>query len=213
MNNNMQGNNMMMGQNMMGNNMMGNNMMGQNMQNMQHMPNMQQNTGPSISSMGGGTPITQLRRDVASVSRPTSSNDELSRTESDRDERIKYIVEDINNNIDESRKNKKKVKKDSETDTDTEESEKEEIKKKKKKSNNSSFGFNIPDMVKDPILIWLIYMLMSQNFFKKLIGNYITLINPTDEGVVPLTGIAVYGVILVSLYSFIKLILKQLNKY
>jgi hypothetical protein len=195
-----------MGQNMMGNNMMGQNMMGQNMmgQNMQ-------NNGPSISSMGGGTPITQLRRDVASVSRPVSSNDELSRTESERDENMKYIVEDINNNIDESKK--KKSKNVSDTDTDTEESEKEQVKKKKKKSRNSSLGFNIPDMVKDPILIWLIYMLMSQNFFKKLIGNYVTLINQNDEGVVPLTGIAVYGLILVSLYTLIKFILKQLNKY
>jgi len=186
----------------MNHNMMGGNMMGGNMQN----------NGPSISSMGGGTPITQLRRDVASIPRPTSSNDELTRTESEKYDDIKYIVEDINNNIEESKKKKKKADTETDTDTDIEESDKKDKKKKKKKSN-TSFDVNIPEMIKDPILIWLIYMLMSQNFFKKLIGNYIPLINPNDDGVVTFTGIATYGVILVAIYSFIKLILKQLDKY
>jgi hypothetical protein len=56
-------------------------------------------------------------------------------------------------------------------------------------------------------------MLMSQNFFKKLIGKYLTQINPNDEGVVPFSGIAIYGLVMVVLYTLIKFLLKQIKKY
>ena len=55
---------------------------------------------------------------------------------------------------------------------------------------------------------------MSQNFFKNLVGKYITSINPNDDGVVTFKGVALYGIVLVSLYTLIKFLLKQvLNKY
>ena len=168
------------------------------------------NNGPSISSMGGGTPISKLRKDVivAKSQKQIETdiyNDEYI-NESDRNSHIKNLVEDINNEIEDGKKKKVKVVKDTETET-------EEEKPKKKKSKSSFFNFSIPEMVKDPILIWIIYMLMSQNFFKKLIGKYITQINPNEEGVVSFTGIAVYGLILVVLYTLIKFLLKQLKKY
>ena len=165
---------------------------------------------PSISSMGGGTPISQLRKDVAIAKSQKKINtdiyDDEYTNEYDRNSHIKNLVEDINNEIEDGKKKKVKVVKDTETET-------EEEKPKKKKTKSSFFNFSIPEMVKDPILIWVIFMLMSQNFFKKLIGKYITQINPNDEGVVSFTGVAVYGLILVVLYTLIKLLLKQIKKY
>ncbi len=54
---------------------------------------------------------------------------------------------------------------------------------------------------------------MSQNFFKKMIGKYITQINPNEEGIVSFTGIAVYGLVMVVLFTLIKFLLKQIKKY
>ena len=165
---------------------------------------------PSISSMGGGTPIAQLRRDLP-LSRPSTPSTpvEMDR-EIDESNKMKFIIDEINNDSDIGPKKKKKIeKKDTETDTETEE-EKIVEKPKKKKVNKTS---SIPDMLKDPVLIWLIYILMSQNFFKNLVGKYLTTINPNEEGIVSFTGVAMYGLILVTFYTLIKFILKQLNKY
>jgi hypothetical protein len=171
------------------------------------MSNMANNNTPSISSMGGGTPISQLRKDVA-IAKSKDVDDvyiDDYTTESDRNSHIKNLVKDINNEIDDDKKKKTKKQ---DTDSDT-----EEEKPKKKKSKGSFFNFTIPEMIKDPILIWVIYMLMSQNFFKKLVGKYITHINPNEEGVVPFSGVAVYGLVLVVLFTLIKFLLKQLKKY
>jgi hypothetical protein len=173
------------------------------------MSNMMNNNGPSISSMGGGTPISQLRKDVAIVKSQKEIETDIYADEytheSERNSHIKNLVEDINNEIEDGKKKKIKVK---DTDTDT-----EEEKPKKKKSKGSFFNFTIPEMIKDPILIWVIYMLMSQNFFKKMIGKYIAQINPNEEGIVSFTGVAVYGLVLVVLFTLIKFLLKQLKKY
>jgi hypothetical protein len=172
------------------------------------MSNMMNNNGPSISSMGGGTPISQLRKDVVIAKskevQPDTYMDDYA-TDTDRNSHIKNLVKDINNEIEDGKKKKVKVQ---DTDTET-----EEEKPKKKKSKGSFFNFTIPEMIKDPILIWLIYMLMSQNFFKRLIGKYLTQINPNEEGVVSFTGVAVYGLVLVVLFTLIKFLLKQLKKY
>ena len=163
---------------------------------------------------------------------PEGFTDKKRGSEQDEDNnRIKNIVNGINNDVDNNRRNKKKkIEKSYDTEDDEDEKDEKDEKDKKKKAeikenerkkeklkkesnSDKSFYFNIPDMIKDPVLIWLVYMLMSQNFFKKLVGKYVSSINPTEEGVVPLTGVAVYGIILVSLYTLIKLILKQINKY
>jgi hypothetical protein len=174
---------------------------------MAHQNMMQQQ---SISSMGGGTPITQLRRDITSL--PVSSSppspalsssgyDEMNGEEN----KMKFLVDEINNDSDIGPR-KKKVKT-VYIETETEEQPDEKPKKKKKSSS-----FNIPEIFKDSILIWIIYMLMSQNFFKNLVGKYLTSINPNEEGIVTFSGIAMYGLVLVTLYILIKFILKQMWK-
>jgi hypothetical protein len=87
------------------------------------MSNMMNNNGPSISSMGGGTPISQLRKDVAVAKSQKQIEADIYadeyKNESDRNSHIKNLVEDINNEIEDGKKKKVKVNKD--TDTDTEE--------------------------------------------------------------------------------------------
>lgn len=73
------------------------------------MSNMMNNNGPSISSMGGGTPISQLRKDVAVAKSkeviPDTYMDDYT-TESDRNSHIKNLVKDINNEIEDGKKRK-----------------------------------------------------------------------------------------------------------
>jgi hypothetical protein len=170
---------------------------------------------PSISSMGGGTPITQLRRDVP-YAQPTQSMQSTQyksdKMEDDETNTMKFIIDEINNDSDIGPKKKKKIeRKETETETDTESEEEKVIKKPKKKKTSKMLS--IPELLKDSVLIWLIYMLMSQNFFKKLVGKYLTTINPNEEGVVSFTGVAMYGLILVTFYTIIKFIFTQLKKY
>ena len=63
------------------------------------MSNMMNNNSPSISSMGGGTPISQLRKDVVIAKSQKVESDKYDdyTTESDRNSHIKNLVEDINN--------------------------------------------------------------------------------------------------------------------
>jgi hypothetical protein len=187
--------------------------MNQNM-NPNTMGNMSGNNRSSISSMGGGTPITHLRKDVALLNRPTQSNDVYKSRESDNDDRIKDIVDDINIGLEDDIKKKKKSK----VDTDTTDEEEEEIKdkkdkKKSKKESTIISDIKVPEFFKDGILIWILYMLMSQNFFKKLIGKYLNSINPSEEGIVSNLGVAMYGLILVTLFTLIKIVAKQIGKY
>jgi hypothetical protein len=156
--------------------------------------------GLSIAEMGGGTPITQLRRDV-----PKKQVEYEKEESKESQNNIKYLVDEINNDSDIGPKKNK----DSEEETTTE----EEVVIKKPKKKKSESKYKIPDMIKDPILIWLIYILMSQNFFKNLIGKYVKTINPNEEGVVTFTGVAMYGLILVVFFTLVKFILQQLDKY
>ena len=195
-------------------NMMQNNMMQPNMM----MGGQPINSGPRISEMGGGTPITQLRKDVAS-SKATSIqniiNNDTESTKSIKNDKLKFIIDDINNDSEIGPRKKYRNKKIEEVEEDNEEEDEDEVEEKpKKKKSSNEFNYNIPEMLKDPVLIWLIYMLMSQNFFKNFVGKYLTSINPNEEGVVTVTGVAMYGLILVALYTLIKFILKTiLNKY
>jgi hypothetical protein len=188
-------------------------------QNSNMMGNMSGNNRSSISSMGSGTPITHLRKDVALLNRPTKSNDVYNSRESDNDDRIKDIVDDINIELEDDIKKKKKDKVDTDT-TDEEEikdikdiKDKKDKKKKSKKESTIIPDIKVPEFFKDGILIWIIYMLMSQSFFKKLIGKYLNSINPSEEGIVSNLGVAMYGLILVTLFTLIKIVAKQIGKY
>lgn len=77
----------------------------------------------------------------------------------------------------------------------------ENTEESKEKFKISSY---IPEGLKDPLLILILFILLSQPVVRETIGSYVKQINPDMEGKVSLTGIVIYGIILAALYYIIK---------
>jgi hypothetical protein len=183
----------------------------------------------NISEMGGGTPIGMLRKDVVEQQAKQMNEQHIRQYMDDRninideqrqkeDDEIDALINQINTDSSESKPKKKKTKlnkkikskklKDTETDTDEEKKEEKDEKKSKSKSKLSfKMPFKIPEFTKDPLLIWIIFILLSQNFIKQLIGKYVKQINPNEEGVVSFMGVVIYGLIFAVLFGLIKFLL------
>jgi len=63
---------------------------------------------------------------------------------------------------------------------------------------------SIPALFREPIVILLLYILLSQAAVKDTIGTYIKQINPDIEGKVSFAGVLIYGVIFAALFALIK---------
>jgi len=61
-----------------------------------------------------------------------------------------------------------------------------------------------PEWSREFILIVVIYVILSQNFVKTLVGKYVKYINPCDDGTVSFIGVIIYGIILAVLYILSK---------
>lgn len=187
-----------------------------------------------------GTPITLLRNDINSQNEQQANDNQSHYTvgsiETTSD--IRNLVKEINSNIESKKLNKNSKKKNNtDTDTDTEslksgKSEKslkstksdksKKIKKinKLKKSKTSNKLTKLTkqkkdcntweDYLYDFILLFIIFMLMSQEFVKNFIGSKIKLINVNDKGVVPITGVMVYGFIFVTVFIVMKILINKL---
>lgn len=70
-------------------------------------------------------------------------------------------------------------------------------------SNQFSTSYII-NLLKDPLIILVIFIILSQPFVKNTIGTYITQINPNADGQVSLTGVIIYGLILVGLFMIVR---------
>jgi hypothetical protein len=158
----------------------------------------------------GGTPITQLRADLV------EENDEVMQTQVNSGSKIKNLMNNINS--DEALTYKKKqilALTDSESNTETD-TEKKEVKKPKKDKRIKSTTVvkktsRIPAYLQDPLLIWIIFIIMSQNFFKQLVGKYIPYINPDEDCKVGFFGVAIYGFLFAVLFMVIKFIINKFN--
>lgn len=73
-----------------------------------------------------------------------------------------------------------------------------------KKTKKGGWFSKIPKIIVEIILLLIIYIILSQNFVKRLIGEYIKQINPNEEGYVSQTGIFLYGLILAVLFVIVK---------
>lgn len=115
---------------------------------------------------------------------------------------IKHLVKDLNKSLDGYGPSKKTsiLTDDSENDTDEEENPK--IKKK-----NQSYGSYIPTLLKEPLLLLIIYIIMSQSFVKKAITTYIPQLENNLDGSKTFLGIVMYGTILAVLFTLFKKIL------
>lgn len=186
-------------------------MMGQPMMNFQQ--NMPQNINfqNPISGTTNGTPIDILREDLKQLEEINHDNESV---------RIKKLVNDINDDLDiESEKSTDKSikvysKKKSEnnennenTDTDTDLN----IKSKSKKSSKNKKNTGLVDTLFDAVLLFVIYMLMSQHFMKSFIGTYISVINENQDGVVSNFGVAVYGLIFIIIFILSKILVNKME--
>lgn len=139
-------------------------------------------------------------------------------------EEIDNMIDSINKGIDQDKKIIKGKKKDEydDTDDDTDDeyaSSKEKRKKNRKKrvrgeinTNTDAGTFSNRALVylKDFILLWALYVLMSQDFVKNLISSHIKALNPVkisnSKMKVPLSGMAIYGGILCLIYFILRYI-------
>jgi hypothetical protein len=116
---------------------------------------------------------------------------------------LEPISELIDNDTESISKKKKKHKKDKTVKDEL----KEYVEKQNPLPSTNNYLFSIFDdcfNLKDFIVLFAIYFLLSQEMVKDFFSKYFTCISPDDEGKVNLQGIIVYGLILTILFMLSK---------
>lgn len=72
------------------------------------------------------------------------------------------------------------------------------------KSSGNSLLSSIPSILRDPLVILVLFIILSQPVVKDTIGKYIPQINPGMEGQVSFTGVVIYGVLFAALFALVK---------
>lgn len=67
---------------------------------------------------------------------------------------------------------------------------------------------DILNILYEPTLLVIIYVILSQSFARVFIGRFIKQINPNDEGVVGTIGLVIYGYILAIVFVLCKRYIK-----
>jgi hypothetical protein len=163
-----------------------------------------------------GTPIIQLRKDVAMATHLDDNDSHYSVESIKTSTDLREMLDDINDI--KSKKNANidiTTKKNNTDDNDykdykDDKDDKDDKKKKKKRKNKECKYDNYEDYIYDFILLFIIFMLMSQQFVKNFIGTYIKNINVDENGVVPFTGIIIYGIIFVSIFISSKIFINKI---
>lgn len=191
-----------MGMNPMGMQQMGMGMNPMGMQPMQSMqPMMPQITGPT-----SGTSIADLRTDInprilnqPQRQQPQRRSRDIEETQETDGPNMELLVKDLNRDLDEYAPSRRDSDDSERTNTDTDREE----------STTKSKWYKglIPEFTKEIFLLLFVYILFSQGFIKKAIGNHITYINPNSDGNVSFFGVAIYGLILSIVYMIFKKII------
>lgn len=165
-----------------------------------------------------GTPITQLRQDVASIQKFNDMDSHYSVESIKTSTDLREMINDINTNIknqpinenDKSEFKNKNIKNKKNEESNDEEIKKMKKDKKDKKEKNKCKKIEYDDYIYDFILLFIIFMLMSQQFVKNFIGTYIKAININESGIVPFSGVVIYGLIFVSLFISSKIFINKI---
>ena len=183
------------------------------------------NAGPSNRNQNSNGNNYQEQEQDQNTNRPRqrkrSNNDEEEQEENDNrrkeyekenKKKIKSLVNNINNSLDDFVPSKSKYSdeevgsdegSDEEKDSEKEPKDDDIIVKSKVKKHNDY----MPDWIKEPLLIIIIYVIFSQSFVRKTIGQYITQINPNESGSVSIVGYIIYGAILALVFMVFKKLL------
>lgn len=62
----------------------------------------------------------------------------------------------------------------------------------------------IPERLRDPVVIVVIFVILSQPVVRDTIGKYVKQINPRSDGNIPLIGVVIYGLIFAVLFDLSK---------
>lgn len=71
------------------------------------------------------------------------------------------------------------------------------------KKENDNF-VSLVYKLREPLIILIIYIIMSQPTVREVAGKYIKYIRPDDEGKVSFAGVLIYGIILATLFMLVK---------
>lgn len=76
-------------------------------------------------------------------------------------------------------------------------------------TNKSDGGiiYGIPEILREPLILVILYVILSLPVVRENIGKHIKQINPDVEGKVSFTGILIYGIILATLFALVKRLL------
>ncbi len=210
---------------------LGSNYMGGNNSNMSNpygnignMGNMGQSNLSNIANLNGlnGTSLSDLAG--SSSSNGSNGSNGLSGYE-DNGSLIKSLTKEIISNLKENNINLYDNLSKRDSDTDSESSSRKRKKKKDKSrtvkeeiqeyieeknpipsTNNvlSDFFNDSNFSIKDFLILFTLYFLLSQEMIKDFFSKYFTSLNPDDEGKVGIQGVIIYGLILTVLFIGIK---------
>jgi hypothetical protein len=144
-------------------------------------------------------------------------------------ERIMELANDVNNSLEvleENEKRKRRSRRDSESDSESVDSQRsreskerngkgepeteteEEIENEEETVAPDPIATAMQDgygmMIIEPLLLLTIYVILSQPFAINFASYYIDQLNPNEDGAIPLSGIIIYGVILVIMFMVLR---------
>lgn len=71
-------------------------------------------------------------------------------------------------------------------------------------NTNLNLFSNVPSILREPIIILILFIILSQPMVKEQLGKYIKQLNPDMEGKFTFAGIVIYGIIFAALFALIK---------
>lgn len=176
--------------------------------NMQYdMPNMHQTMQPNMQQ--SGTSIAQLKKlqqpqqlsqsqQIAQVAPVYNDTPILTRQAPLEDLTIDNLVSDIHTSFD---------------DYSPSDENEDYIHEKPKKKSDSNYNLNsitinkILVFIREPLLLLIIYVLLSLEPVVTFFGKYLTIINQKDDGSISIIGIILYGIIFTILFLTLRKLL------
>ena len=167
---------------------------------------------------GNGTLITDLIKDNSNDSlegkKYNRQNNNSSRYNSDTEHdynRIKDIADDVNNSLRALEKfennHKKKSVNEYESEEYTEPEDKIDHNDDKITLETVECDHTYLKLIIEFVLLLTLYVILSQPFVVSFASKYIIQLNPSDDGVITMTGIIIYGLILTILFLVLRKLL------
>lgn len=83
-------------------------------------------------------------------------------------------------------------------------SDPEPTKSDEPKNKKKRWVERIPESLREPLLLLIVYLILSTESVKLRAAQYITAINPDENGKVSMSGVVLYGLLLVTVYTGLK---------